>query len=103
VRRGHGGRLNNTHIFDDLRTVLDQQFIRLSPLEKEILRCLASAQQPVPFQVLCDTLRQSPWQPTPLEAVRALQRRSLLTSTAEGLSIPNVVTAYIAHDGHVTA
>jgi hypothetical protein len=75
-------------IFDDLRTVLEQQFVRLSALEKEILLCLASAQQPMPFQALCDTLRRPPSKPTPLEAVRALRRRSLLTSGAEGLYLP---------------
>jgi hypothetical protein len=73
-------------IFDDLRTVLDQQFARLSAPEKEILLCLASAPQPISFQVLCDTLCQPPLQPTLLEAVRALQRRSLLTIGAEGLT-----------------
>jgi hypothetical protein len=84
-------------IFDDLRTVLDQQFVGLSVLEKEILRCLASAQQPMPFQALCEALCQPPLQPTLLEAVRALQRRSLLTTGAEGLYLPHVVSAYITH------
>jgi hypothetical protein len=89
-------------IFEDLRIVLDQQFVRLSALEKEILLRLASAPPPMSFQALCDTLRQPPLKPTLLEAVRALQRRSLLTIGAEGLSLPNVVTAYIAHNMHET-
>ena len=84
-------------IFDDLRTVLDQQFGRLTALEKEILLCLASARQPTLFRALCGTLHQPRLKPTLLEAVRALQRRSLLTASAEGLSLPNVVAAYIAH------
>jgi NACHT domain len=89
--------LNHTlPIFDDLRIVLDQQFVRLSAPEKEVLLCLASAHQPMPYQALCDTLRLPPSQPTLLEAVRALQRRSLLTTGAEGLYLPNVVTEYIA-------
>ena len=83
-------------------TVLDQQFVRLTALEKEILLYLASAQQPTLFRDLCDTLHQSPLKPTLLEAVRALQRRSLLTTSAEGLSLPNVVAAYIAHYVHET-
>ena len=87
-------------IFDDLRTALDQQFDKLSHLEKAILRGLASAPQPMPFQGLYDTLRQPPLKPTLLEAVRALQRRSLLTTGAAGLSLPNVVTTYIAQHGH---
>jgi len=87
-------------IFDDLRTILEQQFARLSALEKAILLCLASAPQPMPFQTLYATLRQQPLQPTLLEAVRALQHRSLLATSAEGLYLPHVVAAYIAHALH---
>jgi hypothetical protein len=83
-------------LFDDLRAILDQQFVKLSAVEKEILFCLAAAHRSVPFQALCDTLHQPCSQPLLLDAVRALQRRALLTIGAGMLSLPNVVTTYIA-------
>jgi DNA-binding SARP family transcriptional activator len=83
-------------IFDDLRTILDQHFVRLSALEKAVLCRLASAQQPLPFQDVYEALHQPSWKPALLEAVRALQRRSLLNTGAEGLCLPRVVNAYIA-------
>jgi hypothetical protein len=89
-------------VVDELRTVLDQQFVRLLPLEKEIILYLVSVSQPMPFQALGDTLCQPHMQPILLEAMRALQGRSLLTIGAEGLSLPPGVTAYIAHYVHET-
>jgi len=86
-------------IFDDIRTVFDQQFIKLSALEKEIMLRLAEARQPIPLQTLRDTLRQPPSHPTLLEALRTLHRRSLLETGATGLGIPRLVTEYMTHYG----
>lgn len=65
-------------IFDDIRTVLDQQFNALSSLEQELLVWLAVEREPVSLQ----TLRANLLQPRPphalMEALRALERRSLL-------------------------
>ncbi len=86
-------------IFDDIRTVFDQQFIKLSALEKEIMLRLAEARQPIPLQTLRDTLSQPPSQPILLEALRTLQRRSLLETGAAGLRVPHLMTEYITHYG----
>src|SRR5262249_28052497 len=85
--------------FNDLRTVFDQQFTRLSVMEKEIMLRLAEARQPVSLQTLRDTLSQPPSHPILLEALRTLQRRSLLETGAAGLHVPYLVTEYLTHYG----
>ncbi|MEZ4707564.1 MAG: BTAD domain-containing putative transcriptional regulator [Caldilineaceae bacterium] len=72
-------------IFDDIRTVLDQQFNRLLPLEKEILCWLAIEREPVSLQRLAQNWVQSPPHRRFLEAVRSLQRRGLIERAAAGV------------------
>ncbi len=81
-------------IFDDIRDVLDQQWTRLAPLEREVMIRLAVVREPVPAQALAGALLSSepPW--ALLEAVRSLQRRSLLEQRPEGVALPNVVLEY---------
>jgi len=82
-------------IFDDIRTVLDQQYARLAPLEREILRWLAVAREPVTVQTLRADLVQSPPGHVLLEALRSLQRHSLLEKADNGFTLQNVVMEYI--------
>ena len=72
-----------TTIFDDVRTVLDQQFARLSPLQHEILMWLAVGREAVALSALRENLAQPPPPREFLEALRALQRRSLLEQAFE--------------------
>ncbi len=85
----------DTLIFDDIRDVLDQQFARLSPLEEEILGWLAVVREPVTYAAL----RELPAQPAAprslLEAIRSLQRRSLLERYDESFGLQNVVLEYV--------
>lgn len=81
-------------VFDDVRHVLDQQFARLSPLEGELLRWLAILREPVPFTILRNLLAQTPATRLVLEAVRSLQRRSLLEKFDDGFGLQNVVMEY---------
>jgi WD40 repeat protein/DNA-binding SARP family transcriptional activator len=85
---------DDTPIFDDIRTVLDQQFERLSPLEREVLIWLTIERRPVSVQVIQDDLihHLSKWEV--LEAVRALQRRSLLEIMTDGFTPQNVIIEY---------
>ncbi|MCB0139584.1 MAG: pentapeptide repeat-containing protein, partial [Caldilineaceae bacterium] len=73
-------------IFDDIRTVLDQQFNRLLPFEKEILCWLAIERKPVPLQKLSNNWVQTPPQRKFLEAVRSLQRRGLIEYVTEAMA-----------------
>lgn len=82
-------------IFDDIRTVLDQQFNRLSRLEQEILIWLAIEREPVDIQTLQGNLVQALPRRTILEAVRSLWQRSLLETQGAGFSLQNVVTEYV--------
>jgi WD40 repeat protein/DNA-binding SARP family transcriptional activator len=84
-------------IFDDIRTVLDQQFARLSPLEQEILIWLAIEREPTPVQPLRENLISPGSQRAFLEALRALQRRSLVSQSGQGFVLQNVVTEYLTN------
>lgn len=82
-------------IFDDIRTVLDQQFARLFPLEREILLWLAIEREPATIQTLRDNLIDPGTPRAFLEALRALQRRSLINQNAYGFFLQNVVIEYL--------
>ncbi|MFN8440612.1 MAG: BTAD domain-containing putative transcriptional regulator [Caldilineaceae bacterium] len=82
-------------IFDDIRTVLDQQFARLSSLEQELLLWLAVERAPITAATLRANLVQPPPMPRFLEALRALQRRSLLENVGQGFALQNVVIEYL--------
>ena len=85
---------DDTIVFDDFRTVLDQQFARLSSLEQEILFWLAVNRAPMTLARLRDHLLQAP-QRHLIEAMRSLQRRSLLERDVAGFELQNVVTEYL--------
>jgi hypothetical protein len=82
-------------IFDDIRMVLDQQFARLSTLEQELLLWLAVERDPVTTATLRTNLVQPPPMSRFLDALRALQRRSLLETTGTGFTLQNVVIEYL--------
>jgi len=86
---------DDTLIFDDIRTVLDQYFTRLSDMEQQILFWLAVEREPVLSQDLRQNLLQYPKQRLFLEALRNLQRRSLVERQDAGLMLQNVVTEYL--------
>jgi hypothetical protein len=81
-------------IFADIGEVLDQQFARLSPLEQELMIWLAIEREPVSVQVLSDNLLGPVTQREFLEALRALQGRSLLEKQNDGFGLQNVVMEY---------
>jgi WD40 repeat protein len=82
-------------VFDDIRDVLDQHFARLLPVERTLLTWLAIEREPTSFAALWPNLIQPPPRHTLLEAVRSLQRRSLLEQRGEGLELQNVVLEYV--------
>ena len=81
-------------IFDDIRDVLDQQFTRLVPLERELLGWLAIVREPVSYTALRDLLAKPPAPHQVLEATRSLQRRSLLERYEDGFGLQNVMMEY---------
>jgi len=82
-------------IFDDIRTVLNQQFARLTPLERELLLWLAVEREVISLPALAQNLVQPTARRDLLEALRALQRRSLLEKSGGGFTLQNVVTEFL--------
>ncbi|MBV7333699.1 AAA family ATPase [Chloroflexi bacterium TSY] len=82
-------------VFDDIRDVLDQQFARLSPLERELLFWLAVERELTSAQLLRKNLLHRPAQSTFMEALRSLLRRSLIERHDDGFTLQNVVTEYL--------
>ncbi|MCB0060838.1 MAG: NACHT domain-containing protein, partial [Caldilineaceae bacterium] len=82
-------------LFDDIRTVLDQQFARLTDGEQQILFWLAIEREATPLPVLRNNLLHVPPQGFLVETMRNLQRRSLIERQADGFALQNVVTEYL--------
>jgi hypothetical protein len=81
-------------IFDGMRLVLDQQFARLSPLEREILVWLAIEREPITVPMLRSNFAQPVATAPLLEALQALQNRSLLEKRDAGFTLQNVIIEY---------
>ncbi|MEZ4713426.1 MAG: BTAD domain-containing putative transcriptional regulator [Caldilineaceae bacterium] len=81
-------------LFDGMRLVLDQQFARLSALEREILIWLAIERE----VITAPMLRANFAQPAPMhefiEALQALQNRALLEKRENGFTLQNVIIEY---------
>ncbi|MDX1521435.1 MAG: NB-ARC domain-containing protein, partial [Anaerolineae bacterium] len=81
-------------VFDDIRDVLDQQFARLSPIELEIMLWLAIEREAISLEGLIQDLARPLSRRDLLEALRSLQRRSLLERHEQGFALQNVVMEY---------
>ncbi|WP_408036391.1 WD40 domain-containing protein [Tolypothrix bouteillei] len=81
-----GEFLNQIHqetaVYGDIRSLLDQQFNRLSELEKQLMYWLAIHREYVSFRELKANLITSEPAPRVLEAVESLLRRSLIEKEA---------------------
>jgi WD40 repeat protein/DNA-binding SARP family transcriptional activator len=82
-------------IFNDIRSVLDQQFARLSRLEQELLIWLAIEREPISVQALREDLVGPDPPRAVLEALRGLRQRSLVEQNSHGCLLQNVVTEYL--------
>jgi len=94
-----------TVIFDDIRSVLDEQVQRVSALEREILYWMALEREPVSVQQLQNDLLHEPSFRQLLEALRHLQRCSLVepvvasqrdeSRSEQRFGLQNVVLEYL--------
>ncbi|MEZ4727426.1 MAG: BTAD domain-containing putative transcriptional regulator [Caldilineaceae bacterium] len=82
-------------VFDDIRAVLDQHFVRLTDGEQQILFWLAVERERTPLSILRNNLLNGPPQRLLVEAMRNLQRRSLIERQGDGFALQNVVTEYL--------
>jgi WD40 repeat protein len=86
---------DDTLIFDDIRTVLDQHFLRLTDLEQQVLFWLAIERETTSLATLRSNLLDPPSQRVLLETLRNLQLRSLIEHQAGGFALQNVVMEYL--------
>ncbi len=81
----------------DIRTLLDEQIERLSPLEWEIMGWLAIEREPVPLATLVDDILMDCSYSDILSALTYLQRRHLVLATDKGFSLQNVIMEYVTN------
>lgn len=81
-------------VFDGIRGVLDEQFVRLSDREREIVLWLAIEREPVTAPTLYANFVEPPPMHELLNALRSLQRRSLLEMAGDGFTLQNVAMEY---------
>lgn len=82
-------------IFDDIKDLLDQQFRRLSPVETEIMYWLAIQREPVSCQDLQSNIIFTVPIGELLQAIAALQNRSLIEKSGDCFSLQPVVMEYV--------
>jgi len=85
---------NERALFDDIRELLNQQFERLTPAEKEIMHWLAINREPVTDWQLEKDIISPVTQQDLLPALRSLMRRSLIEKVNDGFTLQNVVMEY---------
>jgi WD40 repeat protein len=82
-----------TFIFDDIRSLLGQQFNRLSPLEKSMMYWLAIAREPISFTQLQEDIIPAASPSKLMEAVGSLMRRSLIERSSSS-SLEETIHTY---------
>ncbi|MEC4817199.1 MAG: NB-ARC domain-containing protein [Scytonema sp. PMC 1069.18] len=87
----------DTVVFGDIRYLLDQQFLRLSNLEREVMYWLAINREPISLSDLQEDIipRISPQKL--LEALESLTRRSLIEKSAALFALQPVVLEYLTN------
>ena len=86
-------------VFGDIQDLLDQQFHRISELEREILYWLTIEREPVSLEVLQEDIVHSVSRGTLLEALHSLRRRSMIeTSGTACFTLQPVIMEYVTND-----
>ncbi|MDJ0615667.1 MAG: ATP-binding protein [Calothrix sp. MO_192.B10] len=84
-----------TLVFGNIRRIIEQQFQRLSWLEKQIIHWLALHKKVSSLQDIQAGMPFRVPQRLIIEAIELLQRRSLIEGQASGLSLTPILTEYI--------
>ncbi|WP_071516536.1 NB-ARC domain-containing protein [Geitlerinema sp. PCC 9228] len=83
-----------TFLFDDIRTLLEQQFRRLTPIEYHLMYWLAIARESVTLGQLQADLAIAVPPRDLVESLHSLQRRSLIEKSSTGFTQQPVVMEY---------
>ncbi|MBE9044554.1 pentapeptide repeat-containing protein [Pleurocapsales cyanobacterium LEGE 10410] len=86
---------SETVVFGDIRDLLDQQFKRLTSLEKDIIYWLAINREPTTLSELRNDLVASVPRANLMEGLESLSRRALLEQNASSFVLQSVVMEYI--------
>ncbi len=84
----------NKFNFVDIRDILERNFDRLSPIERDLSYWLAIHREPVSLATLRDDLVDALPEPVIAEGLAALQGRSVLETVGESATLQNVVMEY---------
>lgn len=84
-----------TAVFGDISDLVQQQFIRLSELEKTIMYWVAINREPVTLAELARDIVPTVLPSRLLESLEYLERRSLADRSANGFKLHNVILEYI--------
>jgi WD40 repeat protein len=85
----------STSIFGDIRDLLDQQFKRLSDIEKEIMYWLAINREPISLFELREDIVSPISTMSLMEGLESLSRRSLIEKNAARFTMQPVVMEYV--------
>lgn len=85
----------NIIIFGDIRELLDQQYNRLSAMEKQVMYQLANHQEYVTPLKLLEEIEPTLSRQKLLEALESLQQRSLLQKNSYGFTQQSLIMEYI--------
>jgi DNA-binding SARP family transcriptional activator len=86
-------------VFDAIRSVMDDQFVRLSTLEQEMMVVLEQAQESLTWSELAQRLSTIRNQGETIEAQLSLLRRGLVVNQPTGITLPALVLGYM-REGH---
>lgn len=95
----HGGDVaafleTESTVFGNIQSVLDQQFGRLTKLEEQIILWLAVEREPVEIPALHNLILMRDRQADVSDALRSLQRRSLVERRDTGFTLQNVLMEF---------
>ncbi|HBL12858.1 MAG TPA: hypothetical protein DD379_15975 [Cyanobacteria bacterium UBA11162] len=86
----------DTLIFGEIAALLDQQFERLSSVERQVIQRLAVYREGVPLEQLQQDLYKSVNSHQLVAALKGLQWRSLVESSASQFRLPPLILKYVA-------
>ena len=90
-----------TVVFGDIWNILDQQFNRLSALEKQVMFCLAANPQWVTLPQLLEAIVPTVSYRELLESLESLQQRSLIERNSASFTQQTVVMEYMNQQGSI--
>jgi WD40 repeat protein len=85
-------------IIGDIRSLLDQQFDRLSVLENLILYWLSVEREPTSILTLSKNIIESFSEAQIFESLNALIRRNLIQKTMDGFTLQNMIMEYVTRN-----